>query len=261
MEEDDGVFRALADPSRRLLLDFLFERDGRTLTELQSQLPMTRFGVMKHLRLLEGAGLVTTRKAGREKLHFLNPVPIQLLYDRWIGKYSAERLTALADLKTGLEGGKLVASETISRPRLVYEIFIKAPPERVWDGLIKPEFTSRYFHGSVFETDWQPGSAFRSSVGEGGQLLVDGRVNEYDPPRRLVYTWHAVWDEAVAKDAASRVIWELQDMAGGMTRLTATHEDFEGETETYKQVSSGWMWVLSNLKTLLETGETLPMPQ
>src|SRR6266511_1283481 len=103
--EDESVFRALADPSRRRLLDLLFERDGRTLTELHSQLPMTRFGVMKHLCILEGAGLVTTRKAGREKLHFLNPVPIQLLYDRWIGKYSAERLTALADLKTALEGG------------------------------------------------------------------------------------------------------------------------------------------------------------
>ncbi len=256
--EDDRVFRALADPSRRLLLDRLFERDGRTLSELETELPMTRFGVMKHLRVLEAAGLVATRKVGREKLHFLNPVPIQLLYDRWIGKYAAERLSALADLKSALEGGKTMSSETEARPRLVCEIFIKALPERVWDALTKPEFTSRYMRGSVFETDWRPGSTYRSSAG--GWLLAEGRILEYDRPRRLVYTWHAVWDDAVAKDKETRLTWELEEQAGGMTKLTAIHDDFDGETETYKAVSGGWMWVLSNLKTLLETGDTLPLP-
>ena len=103
MDEDDAVFRALADPTRRQLLDRLFERDGRTLTELESQLAMTRFGVMKHLRVLEAANLVTTRRRGREKLHFLNPVPIRLVHDRWIGKYAEGRVAALADLKHDLE--------------------------------------------------------------------------------------------------------------------------------------------------------------
>ena len=103
MTDDDLVFRALADPTRRLLLDQLFERDGRTLTELESQLEMTRFGVMKHLRILEDAGLVVTRRSGREKLHFLNAVPIRLIHDRWIDKYSAHRVSALAELKTTLE--------------------------------------------------------------------------------------------------------------------------------------------------------------
>jgi DNA-binding transcriptional ArsR family regulator len=103
MHHDDGVFRALADPTRRLLLDRLFERDGRTLTELESELEMTRFGVMKHLRVLEEAGLVVTRKRGREKLHFLNPMPIRLIHDRWITKYAERRVSALADLKTKLE--------------------------------------------------------------------------------------------------------------------------------------------------------------
>jgi DNA-binding transcriptional ArsR family regulator len=103
MHDDDGVFRALADPTRRLLLDRLFERDGRTLTELESQLEMTRFGVMKHLRILEQAGLVVTQRRGREKLHFLNPVPIRLIHDRWIDKYTERRVSALADLKSGLE--------------------------------------------------------------------------------------------------------------------------------------------------------------
>ena len=103
MDDDDLVFRALADPTRRLLLDRLFERDGRTLTELESQLEMTRFGAMKHLRVLEEAGLVATRKEGRTKLHYLNPVPIRLIHDRWIDKYTERHVSALADLKTTLE--------------------------------------------------------------------------------------------------------------------------------------------------------------
>src|SRR5919201_1324237 len=101
--DDDRVFKALADPTRRSLLDRLFERDGRTLTELESEIEMTRFGVMKHLRILEEAGLVVTRKEGRRKLHYLNPVPIRRLHDRWIDKYTERRVSALADLKTQLE--------------------------------------------------------------------------------------------------------------------------------------------------------------
>jgi DNA-binding transcriptional ArsR family regulator len=104
--DDNLVFKALADPTRRFLLDLLFEREGRTLTELESQVEMTRIGVMKHLRLLEGAGLVVTRRSGREKLHFLNPVPIRLIHDRWIDKYTEGHASALANLKTNLEAGK-----------------------------------------------------------------------------------------------------------------------------------------------------------
>jgi DNA-binding transcriptional ArsR family regulator len=101
--DDDLVFKALADPTRRLLLDRLFERDGRTLTELESEVEMTRFGVMKHLRVLEDADLVVARRSGREKLHFLNPVPIRLIHDRWIDKYTERRVSALSDLKSQLE--------------------------------------------------------------------------------------------------------------------------------------------------------------
>jgi DNA-binding transcriptional ArsR family regulator len=103
VSDDDLVFKALADPTRRFLLDQLFARDGRTLTELESGLEMSRFGVMKHLRLLEEAGLVVSEKAGREKRHFLNPVPIRLIHDRWIGKYTERQVSALADLKAELE--------------------------------------------------------------------------------------------------------------------------------------------------------------
>src|SRR6476469_3225016 len=131
--EDQTVFRALADPSRRRLLDLLFARDGRTLTALESELPMTRFGVMKHLRVLEGTGLITTRKVGRERYHYLNPVPIQLISDRWINKYSAAHARALADLKIVLEGGNVMTTD--SKPKLVYHIIIKAPQERVWEAI------------------------------------------------------------------------------------------------------------------------------
>jgi DNA-binding transcriptional ArsR family regulator len=103
-DDDDRVFKALADPTRRFLLDRLFARDGRTLTELESELEMTRFGVMKHRRVLEDAGLVVAQRAGREKLHFLNPVPIRLIHDRWIDKYNERRVSALTDLKSELEG-------------------------------------------------------------------------------------------------------------------------------------------------------------
>ena len=103
MSDDDRVFKALADPTRRFLLDLLFARDGRTLTELESELEMTRFGVMKHLKVLEEAGLVVTRRSGREKLHYLNPVPIREIHDRWIDKYTERQVSALADLKRELE--------------------------------------------------------------------------------------------------------------------------------------------------------------
>src|SRR5215213_3735190 len=121
--DTDAVFKALADPTRRALLDQLFKRDGQALAELGRRLTMTRFGVMKHLRVLEAARLVTTKRRGREKLHFLNPVPIRLIHDRWIDKYTAPWAAMLSGLKRGLEGGRM---------EKVYEIYIKTTPERLW---------------------------------------------------------------------------------------------------------------------------------
>ena len=254
--EDEAVFRALADPSRRRLLDLLFERDGRTLTELESELPMTRFGVMKHLRVLEEAGLITTRKVGRERLHYLNPVPIQLISDRWINKYSAVRASALADLKTALEGGTGIASD--SKPKLVYQIIIKAPQEGVWEAITKPEFTSRYYYSSTLKTDLTVGSPFTYHM-PNGSPIVEGEVAASEPPNRLVHTYHSLWPP-MNEDAPTRVTWELESMPGGVTKVTVVHENFQGQTATYKGLQGGgWAWILSNMKTLLETGE--PMPQ
>ena len=248
------MFRGLADVSRRKLLDRLFERDGQTLTELAAGLPtMTRFGVMKHLRVLEEAGLVTTRRVGREKLHYLNAVPIRLIHDRWIGKYRRARAAALAELKLDLEE-EMRASDT--RPAQVYTVFIRAPREKVWDAITRPEFTRRYFFESEASRPWKVGETQLFIENGTNRLLVEGEVIEYDRPRRLVHGWLVHYDPEMTAEGPSRVTYELEEK-GGVTRLTAIHDDFPSGSKVYDNVAGGWMWVLSGLKSLVETGEPL----
>src|ERR1700760_874714 len=140
----DAVFRPLADPTRRSLLDELFREDGQTLGALEERFSMTRFGVMKHLKVLEEAGLVVTRRRGREKLHFLNPVPIRLVHDRWVSKYAEPWAAGLSELKTRLE-------QTMEK---VYEIYIKTTPEQLWDAITNPEIRAKYNFGTRVESDW-----------------------------------------------------------------------------------------------------------
>ena len=245
----DDVFKALADPSRRLLLDSLFSEDGQTLGELSARLPgMTRFGVMKHLRLLEAAGLITTRKLGREKLHFLNPVPIRLIHDRWIGKYAEPFVSAMAGLKVDLEG------DHMDRPRHVFQIYIRATPEQLWQAITDPSFTVRYFRQSRVDSTWRPGERLAYWIDE--ELVVDGKVIEAEPPRRLVTTWSFRRDPLMRDDPPSRVTWEIEP-ADDTCKLTLVHDDFPNETRTFKNVGSGWPRVLSSLKSFLETGEGL----
>src|SRR2546421_1492778 len=149
----DEVFRALADPTRRRLLDSLFGDDGQTLSALEERLPMTRFGVMKHLRVLEEAGLVTTKRRGREKLHFLNPVPIRLIHDRWVSKYAEPWAAALTGIKHELE------DRTMEK---VFDIYIKTTPEKLWEAITDPELRRRYNFGVGTESDWIPGSSYRA---------------------------------------------------------------------------------------------------
>jgi DNA-binding transcriptional ArsR family regulator/uncharacterized protein YndB with AHSA1/START domain len=251
--DDDLVFKALADPTRRLLLDRLFERDGRTLTELESQLAMTRFGVMKHLRVLEEAGLVVSRKAGRSRLHFLNPVPVRQIHDRWIGKYTERHAAALSELKFQLEETVTTMTDT-SLATQVYQVFIKATPEKIWEAITNPEFTVKYFHGARIE---MADGKYRA-YGPNGELWGDDKVIEWDPPRRLVHGWRSLYDEEMGKEEPSRVTWEIEPQEGGFCKLTAVHDQLEGAPKTAASVSgAGWMMVLSGLKTLLETGEPL----
>jgi uncharacterized protein YndB with AHSA1/START domain/DNA-binding transcriptional ArsR family regulator len=248
MEE---VFRALADPNRRSLLDALRDRDGQALAELEQALPgMTRFGVMKHLRVLEAAGLVTTRRDGRRKLHYLNPVPIQLLADRWISRYAKPWTTGLADLKHALE------ARPMSAPKHIFEIYIKTTPERLWQALTDPALVQQYYFGSVIESDFRPGSPLIYRQAQGGRLDIEGEVIESDPPRRLVHTFAVKWDPELSEDAPSRVAFDIAPM-GDACRLSVTHDGFAAETDTYRSVQGGWPLILSGLKTLLETGERL----
>ena len=250
-DEADDVFKALGDPSRRLLLDSLFEEDGQTLGELSARLPgMTRFGVMKHLRILEAAGLISSRKSGRERLHYLNPVPIRLIADRWIGKYAEPWVGALAGLKQQFEGAAM------DRPRHVFHVYIRTTPEELWQAITDPEFTQRYFHNSRVESSWRTGD--RVVYWIGGEIAVAGRVVDADPPRRLVTTWSFRRNLDYRDDPPSRVTWEIEPV-GNACRLTVVHDDFPSETRTFKSVGSGWPMILSSLKSYLETGEALTL--
>jgi uncharacterized protein YndB with AHSA1/START domain len=244
----DYVFRALADPTRRSLLDELFKEDGQTLSALEARLPMTRFGVMKHLRVLEEAGLVVARRRGREKLHFLNAVPIRLVHDRWVSKYAAPWAATLSDLKHNLE------DKTMEK---VFEIYIKTTPERLWEAITDPELRGKYNFGVGVESDWMPGSRYEARHPSAPGTLCEGENLEVDQPRRLVQSFNALWGEGVQQEPTSRVTWEIEPVEDSC-RLTVTHDQLrEGAND---ELYGGWPMILSGLKTLLETGETLTTP-
>ncbi|QMU70974.1 metalloregulator ArsR/SmtB family transcription factor [Streptacidiphilus sp. P02-A3a] len=244
----DAIFKALADPTRRSLLDALFQEDGQTLTALEARFEMTRFAVMKHLKLLEEAGLVVTRRQGREKLHFLNPVPIRLIHDRWVSKYALPVVAALSDLKSRLE----------SPVQKIYEIYIRTTPERLWEAITDSEIRSKYNFGARITSDWTPGSHYEMAApGAAGGLLGEGEILESDPPRRLVQSMVALWSEDVKREGTSRVTWEIEPV-GDSCRLVVTHDQLrEGAND---ELYGGWPMILSGLKTWLETGELLTTP-
>jgi uncharacterized protein YndB with AHSA1/START domain len=247
----DDVFRALADPTRRALLDRLFARDGQTLGELCAGHAMTRQAASKHLRILEEANLVAVHWAGREKLHYLNPVPIRALADRWIDKYAQPWARALVDL------GAELSEPPMTKPNHVYVTYIKTTDRALWDAITQGEHTRRYFYGTAIRSTWKAGAAI-AYLDEHGNEMVTGAVVEVDPPRRLVMTWRSLYDAEVAADPPSRVTWTLEPQ-GPVVKLTLVHE-FEAPCATSDNVREGWHLVLDGLKTLLETGEPLPAP-
>jgi uncharacterized protein YndB with AHSA1/START domain/biotin operon repressor len=242
----DEVFKALADPTRRELLDELFRADGQTLSALEERLPMTRFGVMKHLRQLEEAGLIVTKRRGREKLHFLNPVPIRLIHDRWVSKYAEPWAAGLSDLKSDLE-------RSMER---VFEIYIRTTPDRLWEAITDPEIRAKYNFGAGASSDWTPGSRLELKH-SGGLVLGDGEILEADPPRLLVHTMTALWSDEVKDEGATRVTWEIEPV-GDSCRLQVTHDQMREGANS--QIYGGWPMILSGLKTWLETGELLTTP-
>jgi len=267
LSEIDDAFRALADPTRRRILDRLNAQNGQTLRELCAGMDMARQSVSKHLAVLEAAQLVTTVWRGREKLHYLNPAPIQAISERWIDQYDRQRVRALSDLKRALEDNPM------DKPSFVYTTYIHTTPGRLWQALTDPAFTERYW-GVAFETDWSTGSMI--TLRQWGVTIADSEqvILESEPYRRLSYTWHTFTPEwrkvvqervgfsdefldRVAAEPRSKVTFELEEL-GELVKLTVVHDDFEPGSAVLETISQGWPHIVSNLKTLLETGEPLP---
>jgi DNA-binding transcriptional ArsR family regulator/uncharacterized protein YndB with AHSA1/START domain len=262
---DEPIFRALADPTRRSILDRLFERDGQSLGEIEGAFEISRFGVMKHLRVLEEAGLVTTHRVGRSKLHYLNPVPFRELHDRWIHKFAAAASAALLGLKADLEkGAAMPGTDTtlaesidapVQKPSHVFAIFIRADREQIWEALTSSDYTLKYYYASTVESEWRPGAPFVYRIH--GEPAIVGEVIESRPPEQLVCTFDARWDDQVRADPPSRITWTLEEAGPGFSKLTVVHDGFDAETATFVQIAGGMPFILSSLKTLLETGEPL----
>ncbi len=242
------MFRALADPTRRSLLDELFREDGQTLSALEARFDITRFGVMKHLKQLEEAGLVVTRRRGREKLHFLNPVPIRLVHDRWVSKYAEPWAATLSGLKQRLE----------SPMEKIFEIYIRTTPERLWEAIVDPEIRAKFnFGAAMVVPDLVPGAHFEMTAPKAEGILGEGEILEVDPPRRLVHTMQAYFSDEAKAEGTSRVTWEIEPV-GDSCRLVLTHDQLREGADA--QLYGGWPMVLSGLKTWLESGQLLTTP-
>lgn len=264
----DEIFKALADPSRRELLDRLRARNGQSLRELCAGLGMARQSVTKHLAVLQAAMLVTTERRGRERLHYLNAAPIDEIADRWIGPFHRGHARALAGLKHALE------APAMSQTEFVYVTYIRTTPEELWRALTDPAFTLRYW-GAELHSDWEPGSPVLWRYAPDEPLRdMDQVVLHSEPHRRLSYTWHNYqpehaaffgWSDAylatLRGEKRSRVTFHIEP-AGDAVKLTLVHDGFQGDTEMLRAVSGknprsgGWPEIVANLKSLLETGDT-----
>jgi uncharacterized protein YndB with AHSA1/START domain/DNA-binding transcriptional ArsR family regulator len=244
----DAVFKALGDPTRRYLLDQLHERNGQTLGELCERVDMTRQSATQHLAVLEAANLISTVRHGREKLHYLNPVPLHEMQERWIDKFERPRLRALSTVKRRAE------DNMTDRPTFVYVTYIESTPEKVWHALTDADLTAEYWgHSNI--SDWQVGSSWEHRRTDGTRIAdVVGTVVESISPTRLVTTWAAPDQDPTGE--ASRVTFDIQSYHD-IVRLTVTHEGLSDDAER-DAAAAGWAAVLSNLKTLIETGHALP---
>ncbi|MEM6283827.1 MAG: SRPBCC domain-containing protein [Chloroflexota bacterium] len=249
--ENDTVFKALADEHRRTLLDALFRQDGQTLSELCDYLPhMTRYGVMKHLNVLADANLITTEKVGREKHHYLNAVPIQSVYERWVSKYAQPFAQTLTGLKALLEDSTMTDKH-------IMQIFIQTTPQKLWQALTSGALTKLYYFGSEVESDWQPGSPYHYPMPGGGNF-VEGEVLVSDPPHRLVTTFLPVFQYPDGTAPQSTVTWTIEQQ-GNTCKLTLIHEGLDMNDEKTPDLIEGWARITSGLKTLLETGNPLQL--
>ncbi len=247
----DDVFRALDDPHRRRLLDALFEADGRTLGELCDLVPeMTRQGVMNHLRVLEEAHLVTSVKDGRRKLHYLNPVPIRLVLDRWIAKYAEPAVNALTALTTSLEG-----RNPMPNPSHRYETYIRCTPEAAWNAIVDGDQTIHYFYGHRVDSTWEVGAEVPYFAHDGSKVS-SGEVLVFEPPHRLEMTFVPLWDADLEAEGPAHMAW-IVDEAYGLTRVAVEYYGLPADSKQASDFTAGIPYIVAGLKTLLETGEGL----
>jgi uncharacterized protein YndB with AHSA1/START domain/DNA-binding transcriptional ArsR family regulator len=247
--DDDTVFKALADPTRRALLDRLRDRSGQTLGDLCEPLAMARQSATQHLGVLEAASLITTIRRGREKLHYLNPVPLWDIQERWIEKFERPRLRALSAIRHRAE------EDTMNeQPSFVYVTYIQSTPERVWEALTDADLTAAYWgHSNI--SDWQAGSPWDHKRTDGSGIAdVAGTVLESRPPQRLAMTFDAPGE--VPQAGPSKVTFDIEPYHE-IVRLTVSHENL-ADDEALQEASAGWSAVCANLKSLLETGHSLP---
>ena len=243
----DAVFRALADPTRRALLDSLLDHDGQTLAKLTAGHDMTRIAVAKHLRILEEAGLVVAKRSGREKHHYLNVMPIRLVHDRWVTKYTAGWAAGLSGLKTTLEA-------TMEK---VFEIYIRTSPERLWHAITDPDTRKKFQFGATIESDWTNGSTYTTTHPRAERQLNHGHNIVVDPPHRLVQSLVTTWSDDIETQGTTRVSWEIEPV-GDSCRLRVTHDQLRDDSPP--ALYGGWPMILSGLKTWLETGTLLTTP-
>ncbi|MEJ6392331.1 metalloregulator ArsR/SmtB family transcription factor [Gymnodinialimonas sp. 2305UL16-5] len=250
----DAIFKALGDPARRAILDSLRAHDGQTLTDLEEQFEMTRFGVMKHLKVLEEASLIVTTKKGRFKHHYLNALPLQEAIDRWIDPLLAKPAArAVIDLKSKLETASMNAqTTTLETPDFVHQTIIHCSATALWDALISGEATPHYYFDSVIEGEAKPGETLIYRDKEGTAILTCD-VLDSDPPQRLdmTFTPHFAGPDM----PTSRHVYRIDEMPGAC-RLTIEHYDLPLEMQG---IRDGWVLIASRLKTWLETGTAMPV--
>jgi uncharacterized protein YndB with AHSA1/START domain len=248
----DAVFRALADPRRRQILDLVKGQPGANLTTLADRFAVTRFAIMKHLRVLEAANLVVRRREGRSTRFYLNAIPIQTLYDRWMSRYDTRWASALTSLKSRLEEDAMIETGL----KHVYVLYLRTTAEKLWEAITRPELTRLYYHGTEVESDFQVGSRIDYMHEKDGQRVsaLTGEILEVEPGRRLVHTFSFPSND----DAPTTVTYEIEP-AKDTVKLTVVHEGFAGRTRTYESTSDGWWPIVNGIKTLLETGEPLSL--
>ncbi len=254
----NAVFKALNDPSRRLLLDRLRESDGQTLAELCAHLPsMTRYGVMNHLRVLAEAELVTSVASGRSKHHYINPVPIRLIHDRWISNFTEPLVGGLAALGPALAAGNKQKEQAVPVPTHRYQTFVRCNPDQAWTALTDGESTVRYFYGTRVESTWSPGDPLRY-LGPDGTVVADGEVITSDAPHRLEMTFHPRWDPVIEAEGAAHMAWLVEEV-NGLTRITVEYYDLAPDSKQASEFMEGIPLIVAGLKTLLETGQPLAL--